>query len=227
MAPWHSFKSGATYSKADVVRKLNAYVDSPTSTVSKDDKRPKVREIERLPSDWLVFEPKGKGWGSSPLNPNSWRSVSIQDPFPHASDPKTERSIEDGDARGDLREFWLPEEILDDRLYYEGDRRTIVVNAYERNNAARERCIREKGSRCSACGFDFGAVYGALGRGFIHVHHHTELSKLDGKYQIDPVRDLSPVCPNCHAMLHRRDPPLSIDDLKGLLERGCVGETAE
>jgi len=38
-------------------------------------------------------------------------------------------------------------------------------------------------------------------------------------YKVDPINDLCPVCPNCHAMLHRRSPPLSIDELKQLLKR--------
>ncbi|WP_444659086.1 hypothetical protein ACRQV7_00760 [Caproiciproducens sp. R2] len=34
------------------------------------------------------------------------------------------------------------------------------------------------------------------------------------EYIVDPIEDLEPVCPNCHAMLHRTAPPLSIEELK-------------
>jgi 5-methylcytosine-specific restriction protein A len=68
------------------------------------------------------------------------------------------------------------------------------------------------------CGLDFGERYGALGEGFIHVHHLTELASIGREYEVDPVRDLRPVCPNCHAMLHRTDPALSPEELRAILE---------
>jgi Predicted restriction endonuclease len=64
------------------------------------------------------------------------------------------------------------------------------------------------------CGFDFEKRYGAIGVGFIHVHHLVDIASIGGRYQVDPVRDLRPVCPNCHAMLHREKPALSIQELK-------------
>jgi 5-methylcytosine-specific restriction protein A len=58
-----------------------------------------------------------------------------------------------------------------------------------------------------------------LGAGFIQVHHTVPLSSIGTEYVIDPIRDLIPVCPNCHAMLHRKTPPFSIAELRGLLCR--------
>lgn len=46
--------------------------------------------------------------------------------------------------------------------------------------------------------------YGSLGKGFIHVHHKIPLSEIGDEYEVDYVNDLIPVCPNCHAMLHRK-----------------------
>ncbi|ACB84389.1 HNH endonuclease [Natranaerobius thermophilus] len=60
--------------------------------------------------------------------------------------------------------------------------------------------------------------YGEIGEGFIHIHHIVPIKNKGGNYTLDPVRDLRPVCPNCHAMLHREDPPLKIDELKKQLE---------
>ena len=37
-------------------------------------------------------------------------------------------------------------------------------------------------------------------------------------YEVDPVRDLRPVCPNCHAVLHRREPPYSLDEVREFLQ---------
>ena len=70
---------------------------------------------------------------------------------------------------------------------------------------------------CSICGFDFEKNYGELGKGFIHVHHIVPVSKIGPNYIIDPVKDLIPVCPNCHAMLHRTDPPMDPDVLLKIL----------
>ncbi len=61
--------------------------------------------------------------------------------------------------------------------------------------------------------FNLGEQYGEIGQGFIHVHHLKQLSDVGEGYEVDPVADLRPVCPNCHAMLHRNNPPLSIDEL--------------
>jgi 5-methylcytosine-specific restriction protein A len=45
------------------------------------------------------------------------------------------------------------------------------------------------------------------------------LAQVGGEYQVDPIADLRPVCPNCHAMLHSRRPtPLSIAELKRIID---------
>jgi 5-methylcytosine-specific restriction protein A len=64
---------------------------------------------------------------------------------------------------------------------------------------------------------DFGKRYGRLGLGFIHVHHLVPISAIGSEYRVDPLADLVPVCPNCHAMLHRSEPPLAIERLRRLL----------
>lgn len=101
----------------------------------------------------------------------------------------------------------------------EGAVKVIRVNAYERNPVARRRCIEHYGAICSACGFDFSTVYGAVAAGVIHVHHLRPISECGGDdYEVDPISELRPVCPNCHVVLHRRQPPLSIEDLQVVLE---------
>jgi 5-methylcytosine-specific restriction protein A len=62
-------------------------------------------------------------------------------------------------------------------------------------------------------------VYGDRGRGFIHIHHITSLSKFHDKHKVDPVADLRPVCPNCHAMIHRTREDVSINSIKILLNK--------
>jgi len=101
----------------------------------------------------------------------------------------------------------------------EGSKSTVEVNRYERSKINRAACITAKGCACLVCGFDFRQKYGDIGEEYIHVHHIIPVSKLGEGYAIDPIDDLVPLCPNCHAMVHRRSPPLSIDELKLLMEK--------
>jgi len=101
---------------------------------------------------------------------------------------------------------------------FEGAKRTIIVNSYERNSKARQLCIKHYGSKCIICDFDFEHKFGEHGKGFIHVHHITPISDIGKYYEVDPIKDLRPVCPNCHAMLHRCETPLTIEELKTLLK---------
>lgn len=104
----------------------------------------------------------------------------------------------------------LPEE-----LYMEGAQRTILTNRYERNPKARARCIAVHGSACKVCGFDFGLVFGEEFSGKIEVHHIKPISEIGEEYVVDPVKDLVPVCPNCHMMLHSKHSGVySVEELK-------------
>ena len=94
----------------------------------------------------------------------------------------------------------------------------VPVNRYERSGYNRTLCINFHGTRCKVCEMDFSNVYGELGIGFIHVHHVVPVSRLGANYVINPIKDLVPVCPNCHAMLHKKDPPLSIEQLKEVIK---------
>lgn len=108
----------------------------------------------------------------------------------------------------------LPEEVSDPEKHLEGTSKTISINAYERNQIARQDCIKHYGATCFVCGFDFKAVYGEIGDGFIHVHHLIPLSEIKKQYVVDPIKDLRPVCPNCHGIIHRTQPALTIEQLK-------------
>jgi hypothetical protein len=112
----------------------------------------------------------------------------------------------------------LAEEIVQPGGLVEGAVHTITVNAYERNPEARRQCIEAHGTTCCICGFTFGAVYGRVAEGYIHVHHLRPLAEVNGEYVVDPSKDLRPVCPNCHAVLHRGSQCRSIDEVRLLVE---------
>lgn len=114
--------------------------------------------------------------------------------------------------------FRSPEEV-DQEQFPEGAVQRVEVNRYERNPKARQACLDHWGAVCSVCGFDFGAAYGPIGDGYIHVHHLVDIAAVGESYEIDPVKDLRPVCPNCHAMLHQQRPAMSIASLKARMAR--------
>ncbi len=71
---------------------------------------------------------------------------------------------------------------------------------------------------CQVCGFDFKESYGAIGHGYIEAHHTIPVSRLN-EASVTRIQDIALVCSNCHRMLHRRRPWLSLDELSNLLAR--------
>jgi len=71
---------------------------------------------------------------------------------------------------------------------------------------------------------NFADRYGEIGDGFIHVHHLRPISSIGAEYVIDPISDLRPLCPNCHAMVHRRAPAITIEELREVLRLRVAGE---
>lgn len=102
----------------------------------------------------------------------------------------------------------------------EGYRKSVYVNVYERNPKARREAIKYHGTKCAVCEMSFEDKYGEIGAGFIHIHHIVPISEIGKEYQINYKTDLVPVCPNCHAMLHRKvnDRTLTIAELKERLK---------
>lgn len=101
----------------------------------------------------------------------------------------------------------------------EGNVSEIKSNRYERSSMNRAACIQVHGAICAICGFDFGNIYGDFGKGFIEVHHIIPVSQMGEAYRLNPQEDLIPVCSNCHSMIHHRNPPLSLDELKDLIPK--------
>ena len=74
----------------------------------------------------------------------------------------------------------------------------------ERNRKLSEKAKKAHGYKCQACGFNFEAMYGQIGKRFIEAHHLTPLSQLKGKkVKLDPKKDFSVLCSNCHRMIHK------------------------
>lgn len=111
-------------------------------------------------------------------------------------------------ASGYCAEFSL------DEGEFEGSRRMRTAQVIERSRVNRARCIAHYGSVCQVCGFDFAETYGAFAKGRIEVHHIKPVSEFDSAQSVDPVKDLIPLCPNCHTAIHCVTPPLDPEELK-------------
>ena len=152
-----------------------------------------------------------------PLSRVPWNTQSSGTSVPDELVPKLDKAWADH-LRG---RFVPPEQSHLPTRYIEGQMREVRVNVYERDPQARLACIAAHGWRCAVCRMSFREVYGDLGRDFIHVHHlHPLGGKGKGKRRkVDPVEDLRPVCPNCHAMLHRPDQLLEIEELRRVIAK--------
>jgi 5-methylcytosine-specific restriction protein A len=131
-----------------------------------------------------------------------------------------------------IREVWaerLPADEMDPVLPVPGTLPQdalvrVGVSRYERDPHARRVCLAHHGTSCAACGCSFEAAYGPEGEGFIHVHHLVPAAQLGPGYELDPVGDLVPLCPNCHAMAHRRRIPYTVAELRAMRSRaGYIG----
>ena len=114
---------------------------------------------------------------------------------------------------------FFPDGIIPEVIETEGIVRKVTVNKYERSSLARAMCVEYHKCLCAVCGFDFEKEYGEVGKGFIHVHHITPIHTIGVEYKVDYKNDLIPVCPNCHAMLHKQvnGKELSVAELKKII----------
>lgn len=103
--------------------------------------------------------------------------------------------------------------------FSEGALVRVTRNAFERNRAARAACLAHYGTRCSICGIGLVEQYGEMAADVVHVHHLVPLSQIRQNYKVNPVRDLTPLCPNCHTVVHLRTPPLSPEEARSLLRQ--------
>lgn len=93
-----------------------------------------------------------------------------------------------------------------------------ISKYYERSRDARDACLKEYGYSCKICNFNFYEKYGEIGKNYIHVHHIVPLSEIGGSYIINPKKDLIPICPNCHSMIHSSQKVLSPEELKNVIK---------
>ena len=92
------------------------------------------------------------------------------------------------------------------------------TRSYKLRNAAIEYYKSNDKICCQICSFDFEKVYGDLGKGFIEIHHIKPIYQFDStdneKFMSQAIKNLIPVCSNCHRMIHRKKDIKPIELLK-------------
>jgi hypothetical protein len=122
------------------------------------------------------------------------------------------------EEHGELAALWGGvAELTTEQTFSDGALNRLMTTRYERNPRAREACLKHWGFTCQACGMSFGGSYGSIADGFIHVHHRKPLSEIGEEYQVDPLLDLIPLCPNCHAVAHMKKPPYEPAEIREML----------
>jgi len=85
-------------------------------------------------------------------------------------------------------------------------------------NLAKQNFLKKYGQLyCQICGFNFSNTYGSIGDGFMEAHHIVPISELNEEVETK-LSDIILICSNCHRMIHRRRPWLSIDEIKALIK---------
>jgi hypothetical protein len=102
--------------------------------------------------------------------------------------------------------------------YVEGERQRRETLFFTRNPKLVRAAKSHHGVMCQACGFDFAAIYGSWSDGYIECHHLEPLAERDGVAGNTSVSEVAVLCSNCHRMVHRRRPALSLEELKTLIE---------
>ena len=182
------------------------WVDAEEYKVSQEGHYARLRLLAQVDTDKLCLEAlKLQGLNAAPQGP-----IKVG-PHLHAY---IDRHFNDFYTDG------LFPDVSENETYYEGHIKTVKVDIYERSSIARGKCIEYHGANCIICGINFGEEFGPLGEGFIHVHHMRPLHTIRKEYVVDYKKDLIPICPNCHAMIHRipGGESMCVEEIKSILQ---------
>ena len=148
-------------------------------------------------------------------------------PWPHSAKKKQQETLDRWNA-------FTMEEIRDDinvRLgqkigrrkleFEEGWRQRRETHFFARNASLVKEAKKHYGCTCMACGFNFETAYGKIGEGYAECHHRNPLSERPEKEWTARLRtnleDVDIVCANCHRMLHRQRPAISVVSLRAIM----------
>jgi len=185
----------------------------------------RYRDLKQYPeifNKWKAYKKYNFQGKSFPIPKDIWNKL---DQMAIENDPRRYPGYRQLLIRDSLSSNLIPEEVNDDELRYEGAGKKILVNTYERDEVARKKCLEHYGYACSVCEQSLSDIYGKIAQKCIHVHHLKPLSEINSEYRVDPIEDLRPVCPNCHAIIHARKSPYSIEEVKEFIKYQASGDS--
>ena len=129
--------------------------------------------------------------------------------------------ISDTSTRSNVAERIVIQEPDDEENEFPEGKVLYRLHKMRERNSKAIRAFKQKASakgelHCQVCGFDFTRTYGEVGSGYIECHHTVPVSEYKNK-KSTTIDELVLVCANCHRMLHRKRPWLSIGDLSKLI----------
>jgi len=175
-------------------------------------------------SNFLRFDPAYSGRG---LTRGGHLEETVWDEFAHDRAKLSATATAILGSRGSISRQEVSAHTADDvDVFPEGRLLTAMHKHHERNPSIVRRkkanVLDARGKlECEACGFDFEAVYGELGHGYAECHHTTPLSEL-GESTRTRLADLAIVCANCHRMIHRSRPMLTVAQLSEVVATEVV-----
>ena len=101
-----------------------------------------------------------------------------------------------------------------EELISEGERKYEVTKSYERSQKLRNAAIEHFSHNgiivCDCCGFEFKSFYGEkFGKSCIEIHHLKPIFQYASMSIVQTIdsalRNLLPVCPNCHRVIHKNN----------------------
>lgn len=96
----------------------------------------------------------------------------------------------------------------------EGIAREITVITRSRSDTLRRAALEKAKGVCEACGTDYSAILGGLGKRVLQVHHRQQLSLAD-EPKVNGIEDVAVVCANCHLIIHAdMSNAMPVDELK-------------
>ena len=106
----------------------------------------------------------------------------------------------------------ITEKQIEDKVPQE---EVVDLIDYEKAKAL---CIEYYGAICDLCGFDYGYTYGEAFENQIQVHNIHAQDEVEVVQDTDPIKDLIPVCHNCHQIIHSQNPPVSVEQMRKMIK---------
>jgi len=124
--------------------------------------------------------------------------------------------VDQAEDKVGLVSSWIDEVYEEDNIFIEGLKSRLEEYEYfTRDPEARLKCLKKWGYKCYVCGKNLEDIYGPTGKNVIEVHHEKQIC--EGYRVTDPEKDLKPVCPDCHTIIHTRRPMYEIKEVSEMM----------